>query len=782
MIKKTISIFILSLAFNATVNFHIDMSNSNFPNSDYSAVVINGSWNNWGGWGLTLNDDNQDGVWEGSLDLNNGSYEYVVAVSGPADNWSGWGSVLNAPSQSVCDYYPSDQWANYGFELNTDILDQYYCAGTCQQSCSDQNNSLLRPSNYSNLTTIYVPFEWKQQAGSQGYNLQISSDNSFNSTVLDTLINDLVFLDKHSLNWNNNYWWRVRYFKEDNSFSDWLGVNTFGIASKKFSERNAEVFNDDLVDEGYYIFSGFGGTDMTQNATGIIDKNGNEIWNDGYFNFIMNHVNEHGNIYGSSGTSWPRNTGIKIDYDRNIIWKKPDDINYDNTVDYQDVVDMHEFKQIHNGNYMGLVPDYSQLGPIHEGNWSFLYEAQGYQADGVTNEFPYIGIQIVEWDEDGNEVWRWNPYDYFTTQDTDLYGGFWHQAFNDGIYDWMHTNAFHFDEQESVIYVSHRHLSRISKISYPSGNIIWNMGLSPEFGAGDNNICTDLGFSFQHNIQLLEDGTLIFFDNGNISQVVLGDQNPTTRIRRIRVIDDSFCETVWEYEFPANLFGGGMGSVQLLEDGNYLIYTFGNGFGQIEPTIRIVSPNHETIWNYQGSDHSFWYRAYKLPSLYPDLFSVIADNYNIYDTGNEINFNENLRFFINNKSSYTNTYHYSLDLISDNLENQFINQNGSITIGPNESSVLNFIPIHNEIESSEIQLTVFPENHEYALKNFNFTVSGNIVTGDLNSDGLLNILDVISLVNIIISGQNSSVVSDLNNDNQTNILDVVLLVSEILNN
>ena len=65
------------------------------------------------------------------------------------------------------------------------------------------------------------------------------------------------------------------------------------------------------------------------------------------------------------------------------------------------------------------------------------------------------------------------------------------------------------------------------------------MGLSPEFGTGDNNICTNLGFSFQHNIQL-EDGTLIFLINGNISQVVLEDQNPTTRIRRIRVVDDSF--------------------------------------------------------------------------------------------------------------------------------------------------------------------------------------------------------------------------------------------------
>ena len=79
-------------------------------------------------------------------------------------------------------------------------------------------------------------------------------------------------------------------------------------------------------------------------------------------------------------------------------------------------------------------------------------------------------------------------------------------------------------------------------------------------------------------------------------------------------------------------------------------------------------------------------------------------------------------------------------------------------------------------------MTVFPENHEYTLKTFNFIVSSNVVTGDLNLDGSLNILDVISLVNIIISGQSYSVISDLNNDNQTNILDVVLLVSEILNN
>ena len=35
------------------------------------------------------------------------------------------------------------------------------------------------------------------------------------------------------------------------------------------------------------------------------------------------------------------------------------------------------------------------------------------------------------------------------------------------------------------------------------------------------------------------------------------------------MIDDSYCETIWQYDLPANLHGLGMGSVQLLENGNY---------------------------------------------------------------------------------------------------------------------------------------------------------------------------------------------------------------------
>ena len=36
------------------------------------------------------------------------------------------------------------------------------------------------------------------------------------------------------------------------------------------------------------------------------------------------------------------------------------------------------------------------------------------------------------------------------------------------------------------------------------------MGMSSEYNTGENNICSELGFSFQHNIQLLDDGSLLF--------------------------------------------------------------------------------------------------------------------------------------------------------------------------------------------------------------------------------------------------------------------------------
>ena len=63
------------------------------------------------------------------------------------------------------------------------------------------------------------------------------------------------------------------------------------------------------------------------------------------------------------------------------------------------------------------------------------------------------------------------------------------------------------------------------------------------------------------------------------------------------------------------------------------------------------------------------------------------------------------------------------------------------------------------------------------LKNY------TLLVGDVNQDTIVNILDIISLIETILSGGSSDGnFGDINNDGIINIIDVVALVNLILNN
>ena len=57
----------------------------------------------------------------------------------------------------------------------------------------------------------------------------------------------------------------------------------------------------------------------------------------------------------------------------------------------------------------------------------------------------------------------------------------------------------------------------------------------------------------------------------------------------------------------------------------------------------------------------------------------------------------------------------------------------------------------------------------------------NCTNGDVNSDGIINVQDVILVVNIILGANLDINCSDYNEDGIINIQDVILIVSEILN-
>ena len=622
---------------------------------------------------------------------------------------------------------------------------------------------LNRPSNGQELRYIHILFEWDQEPDAVAYTLQASNQSSFNNIFLDVEETTTSYIDTENFTWNSNYYWRVRSIYSDGSNGNWIETSNFSTDDTQLTNLDVDIYNQDLIQDGVMMYSQF----SPYFAVGVIDQLGNEIWNTstGY----MNHISDYGELYGVS------EEGIKFNFDHEVLWQSPQGT----------PIDSHEVKQIPNGNFMAFVPTYQQ-GPIPIGDWTGLAQNFGYQADGVTNEFWWMGLRIVEFDkETSEEVWSWEPFEHFSMDDYDQYEGIWWQAIFDGVFDWMHTNAFHFDAEESVIYVSHRHLSRISKIAYPSGEVIWNMGLPAEYGTGDDNICTDLLFSFQHHIQLMDNGDLMFFDNGNLSDMLLGDSNPTTRIRRIRVIEDSYCETMWQYDLPQNLHGLGMGSVQLLENGNYFIYTFGNGLNDGECSVLEITSEGEMIWKATSQNqNAAWYRSYKIPSIHPSAFSVVADGYTVDGDNNiiiEMSSNS-LDFTIYNKSGFTQPYLYQFSDLTDGGPGMFNYQEGEITLEPNENIDLSFLVTNTSISSTTIGLSVWPVHHSYALKEFILPVlPSNLLSGDINSDNEINVLDVVLLVNYILANEYEPS-GDLNADGLLNVLDVVQLVNLILNN
>ena len=64
-------------------------------------------------------------------------------------------------------------------------------------------------------------------------------------------------------------------------------------------------------------------------------------------------------------------------------------------------------------------------------------------------------------------------------------------------------------------------------------------------------------------------------------------------------------------------------------------------------------------------------------------------------------------------------------------------------------------------------------------------LSDNMLLGDINQDGSINVLDIVGMINFILSSNiptdNQFILSDINEDGIINVLDIVLIVNIILN-
>ena len=123
-----------------------------------------------------------------------------------------------------------------------------------------------------------------------------------------------------------------------------------------------------------------------------------------------------------------------------------------------------------------------------------------------------------------------------------------------------------------------------------------------------------------------------------------------------------------------------------------------------------------------------------------------------------------------------------MDLLNGEYH-MFNYEEGEISISPYNSYELSFSANQVDISSSSIMLSIWPVHHEYAVKELTYIAVNNIQNnGDVNQDGLVNILDVVVLVNIVLENSLNLDYADLNNDGEINVIDIVMLVNQILEN
>jgi len=361
-----------------------------------------------------------------------------------------------------------------------------------------------------------------------------------------------------------------------------------------------------------------------------IDVNGNEIWNSGSIDsYMFTSVDEEYNFLGDANLPplYNGELGVEFNIEEGIIWQQP---TYGDQVDFL----QHELIKLPNGNYMGLVPVYLEHFVPNSDNFSEIPNNYDFSFEdnipGWDGSFDYPwewkSEKIVEWDVSGNEVWSWNPFDYYNLDDFDYQSEFWEfAAQNNEPFDWTHFNAMVYDQNENSIYISSKNLSRITKIDKNTGNIIWNLGIQ---WLGDPVIEPETLFSGQHGLQILENGNIVIFDNGILSGMFDGSGIFRSSALEIKIINNNSIytsETVWSYELPTDLYGVISGNVQKLKNGNYFVTTVGSNDGAHSLEI---TDNGNIVWecNYNiGTPQGAIYRSMKIPGLYKNECSNLGD-------------------------------------------------------------------------------------------------------------------------------------------------------------
>ncbi|MGC1920411.1 MAG: aryl-sulfate sulfotransferase, partial [Acidobacteriaceae bacterium] len=273
-----------------------------------------------------------------------------------------------------------------------------------------------------------------------------------------------------------------------------------------------------------------------------------------------------------------------------------------------------------------LLTFHHDVNVLPNGHWLLLTNTlKNVVLNGQTTPTQVLGDVIVDLDTNLNVAWVWNEFDHLDVN-----------RYPTSFPDWTHTNDVLYSKDDGNLLVSMRHQSWVVKVDYNNGagagDILWRLGYQGDFQLVGGTDPTDW-FYGQHEPSFTTPNTtgifgLTLMDNGDFRIFPAGVTCGTgsappclySTIPVLQINETAKTATIETHQIlPTNLYNFFGGNSEQLANGN-LEYDLcglpGAPNSQIFETPNQSTP--QTVWNMKVTGNYF-YRGYRLPSLYPGV-------------------------------------------------------------------------------------------------------------------------------------------------------------------
>ena len=471
----------------------------------------------------------------------------------------------------------------------------------------------VHPIEGQELDHIHTRFRWKPLENTIGsYFLQVVEDNGApdpfagNTPVVATLVpgSDPRIVITDGLEFGKSYAWRALALVEP------LPGVRVATPTHRFTTKALPSFTPVVtvtvppgagpVQPGITLFNRRIGGDPPPGAFGYlvaVNEQGEYVW---FYEYDARRVTdarqlEDGRFYWLMGSPHdaPRpGRAVEMTLNGEITWisSGASDAPYVH----------HECMRMPNGNAMVLTYDRRTFPGMTPSDWR--------------------GDRIIEYERHTHEVvGEWSSFDDIQLTDYQLSGP-------GG--DWTHGNSATFNPLDGCVYYSARHISRIVRIDWATKDVVYQMGR--HYPSGDVDFGDGL-FDYQHAPQLLANGNMVLFDNGN-------QHMPLTDPRQSAAIELEFDDpsnptsatVVWRHDMVDDQgnpwISPFLGDADRLPNGNTL---FVDG---PDTAIYEVDANADIVWKIKVGE-SFpsgaIYRAERIDALVRDTPGDVDDDWDL---------------------------------------------------------------------------------------------------------------------------------------------------------